>query len=292
MQLYLDQQPKADYKFYCSLLGLPDDAKREAVLHSYVQTNIKEILVQDLPTFLLTLDFIVYLMVFSSFAASVIKYCWWLFEPKYHTCPNNDYQWAVLSGGVYFLLREVIQAYSFYSIKFFMTYLRNPKNYFDMSCIIIMFLWPIFIIRHGKGHPPEENMKEVFRGLSALAAGYLCIIFFSFLGQIFPHFSFIVRMSVLVTKKLYSFLLVLAMIITIFALMFYIRFIGEQCGQFCTFYDSWLSVYNLIFNNYGPDKIFGCFNTSNTTTNDPPSCQPNPTFQPPFMPYGAVIYVL
>jgi hypothetical protein len=83
---------------------------------------------------------------------------------------------------------------------------------------------------------PESASKEVFHSSSFLAAGFLCLRLFSFLGQRFPHFFFIAQMSVLVGKKLTSFLAVVLLIITVFALMFYGMFLGSsECGEFCSF---------------------------------------------------------
>ncbi len=253
LQLFLEQEPKADYNFYCILHGLPGDEKRAATLHKYVQKKVKEELGYRIPTFILMLDFYIIVAVIASFGTAVTRYNQWLFsngDPP----PNIDVLlWVVIGGGIYFLLREVMQAFSFYSIGFFMTYLRDRTNHVDMICIVLMIVWPILMLKEC-----GTAQKEVFRSLSTLAAGFLFLLVFSFLKRISKDFAVFVQGLIAVSKRLSTFLVVLAIIITAFALMFYSMFIGaSDPGLFGDFGSSWFEVYNMILGNYGPDDIFG-----------------------------------
>lgn len=74
LELYFDQQPKATYRFYCVLQGLPDDKKQKAVLHCYVKTKLKEELGHRMLTFILMLDFYIISAVMACFGIAVTLY--------------------------------------------------------------------------------------------------------------------------------------------------------------------------------------------------------------------------
>jgi hypothetical protein len=113
MQSYLDQKPNADNNFYCLLQGLPDDEKKQAALHNHVQTKVKEELGHRMPTFILMFDFYMIVAVITCFGVAVTRYNQWLFSSGESPLNINGFLWFVISGGIYFLVREVMQAYSF-----------------------------------------------------------------------------------------------------------------------------------------------------------------------------------
>ena len=247
---YLEIVPYVDYKFYCILQGLPDKDKQTAALNKHVQSKIKEELSRLWPTFILMVDFDVIVVVITCFGISVTKYNNWLFGGP---PPNNSVPlWLVIVGGVYFFLRELIQALSFRSIGFFMTYIRSSTNLVDIICIILMFVWPILMLKEC-----GTTQKELFRCLSTLSSGFLFLLLFSFLRRISKDFAVFVQGLITVGKRLITFLVVLVIFITAFALMFYSMFIGN-CDRkpFDSFGASWFEVYNMILGNYQSFEIF------------------------------------
>jgi hypothetical protein len=229
---------------------------REAFRDDFVQEKIQEALQHRMPTCLLMLDFYIMLAVIICFGLAVTRYSKYLFDSY---LPNfNGLLVVVIFGGVYFFIREVMQVWAFQSIGYFMTWLKDPTNHVDVICIIIMLVWPSLILQKVVTQDSESSTKEAFRSLSTVATGFLYLLVFSFLKRISKDFAIFVRGLAVVAKQLLSFLLVSVIILTAFALMFYVMFIGyTDCGPFCTFWSSCFEVYNMILGNYGPDDIFG-----------------------------------
>jgi hypothetical protein len=219
-----------------------------------------------IPTCILMLDFYIILAVITCFGIAVTRYNKWLLIGGNHPPKVKGLLWTVISGGIYFLLREVMQACSFGSIKFLMTYLRNHTNHVDIICIILMIVWPSLMLKENVNSQSDPAIKEAFRSLSTLAAGFLFLLVFSFLKRISKDFAVFVQGLVVVAKRLFSFLVVLVIIITAFALMFYSMFIGScyPGDPFYNFGSSWFVIYNMILGNYGPDDIFGVNPANNT----------------------------
>jgi hypothetical protein len=189
----------------------------------------------------------------ACFGIAVTQYNQGLFCNSDTTPKVKGHLGFVISGGIYFLLREILQAYSFYSIGFFMTYFRDHTNHVVMICIIMMFVWPILMLEEC-----GTVQKEVFQSLSTLATGFLFLLVFSFLKRIFKDLAIFVQGLIAVSQRLISFLVVLVIIITAFALMFYSMFIGaSDPGPFGDFGSSWFEVYNMILGSHEPDDIFG-----------------------------------
>jgi hypothetical protein len=267
LQLYLQLKPKANNKFYILLQRLRDDDLKKAVLDSYVQDKIQEAVKKRLPTLILMLDFDFILAVLICFGIAVSCYNDYLYgDYNAYSCQTlsciyphlNTILGVVIFGGVYFLIREVMQILSLVSIGHFWTWLSDPSNFVDVICIVIMLVWPMLMITEAVERESSAAIKEAFRSSSTLAAGFLFLLVFSLLKRIFFNFAVFVRGFIIVFYNLSSFLVVLVIIITAFALMFYSMLSGSiECGAFCTFWSSWFEVYTMILGNYGPDNIFG-----------------------------------
>jgi ankyrin repeat protein len=284
ISMLFNAHPQADCNFFCFLHGLPDDIRNVVVRNSVVQNAVQKALGQRLPTFTLLLDFYWILIVIACFGTAVSWYNDYLFGdphepypmsclPQYDHCTQtsdclqyfkcihpklNILLWVVLAGGIYFFIREGLQALSLASIGYFKAWRKDPTNYIDLACIAIMLIWPILMLTQAVSRESGKATKEVFRSLSTLSAGFLFLLVFSFLKRALISFAVFVRGFVAVFKNLISFIVVLGIIITAFALMFYSMFVGSiECGQFCSFGHSWFEVYTMILGNYQPNDIFG-----------------------------------
>ena len=102
----------------------------------------------------------------------------------------------------------------------FQKYRNDPTNYIDLACIAIMLIWPIRMLTQAVSRESGKAAKEVFRSLSTLSAGFLFLLVFSFLKRALISFAVFVRGFDAVLKNLISFIVVLVIITTAFALMF------------------------------------------------------------------------
>ncbi len=269
LRSYLTLEPEVDHKFYCLLQELPGEERCAAFQNIDVREAVREALAQRLPTFILMLDIQIIAVVIACFGACVSWYNNYLFGDHYSAycqtqsvnCVHphlNILLWVVIGGGIYFLLRELMQALSLKSIGFFKTWWKDPTNYIDVVCIFIMLVWPSLMLNNTVKREYGTATKEVFRSLSTFSAGFLFILVFSFLKRVNIKIAVFVHGFIVVFYNLLTFLAVLCVIITAFATMFYAMFMGSiECGQFCTFWSSWFEVYTMILGNYQPNDIFG-----------------------------------
>jgi hypothetical protein len=119
-EIYLALNSEADVNFFCLLLGLPDAERKEVVRNDDVRRKVNKALGRRFPTFIFLLDLYVMVAVITCFGIAETRYNKWLFgviqDPdvkgllSLHTLLKT-----LLSGGAYFSLREIMQAFSFYS---------------------------------------------------------------------------------------------------------------------------------------------------------------------------------
>lgn len=206
-----------------------------------------------LPTLFLMLDSYFIVTALVCFGIAVTRYNNFLFSDiDIFPSEVNSLLWVVITGGIYYFIREVMQAYSFYSIGYFTTWLSDPTEHLDILCVLVMLVWPSLMLTQSVNKESSIALRELFRTSSTFAAGSLFLLVFSLLKRISFNFAVFVRGFVIVFINLFSFSLVLVITITAFALMFYSMFRGvNDCGQFCNFLSSWLEVYNMILGNYG-----------------------------------------
>jgi hypothetical protein len=267
LELYLQLQPEPNAKFYCLLNLLPTHEEKKAVLDSYVQEMIQEAMGGKLATIYLLSDVIKIILAITCFGLSVSRYNDYLFGDCFPSSADISCAYeknylrtsiVVLVCGVHFLMREGIQIVASISSGYFKTWWSDPSNLLDVINIFTMLFWPSLIISEKVNRESSLALKELFRSLSTLAAGFLFLLLFSFGKRISINAAVFVRGLLAVTKHLLSFLVYFVVIITAFSLMFFIVISGSSnCSPFCTFTSSWFEVYNMILGNYGPDDIFG-----------------------------------
>lgn len=246
--------------------------RKEAVLNDYVQERVKEAVRQKLPTCILLLDFYFIVSVIVCFGIAVSRYNEYLFQDpssceKVNCVYDNFHAFPAMAfgGGLYFLAREVMQILAVASIGYCKIWWSDPWNYVDVLCIVNLLIWPTLMITGSVNRESDASRKEAFRSLSSLASGILFLLVFSFLKRILCDFAVFVRGLIAVSKRLLSFFLALVIIITAFALMFFIMFRGSTtCLDFCSFESSWFEIYDMVLGNYGPEDIFGIENLSDT----------------------------
>jgi len=259
LQLYLQQEPEVNYSFYCLLQRLPEDEKKQALLSNYLQKEVNAALGHPLPTFILMLDFYWVMTVIPCFATSILWYMNYLFVENYIINPHfNILLWVVMSGGVYFYTREVIQALSLMHCGYFRAWLTHPTNYIEVVCITILFVWPCLMLTETISRESSGIKKEAFRCLSPLASGFLFLLLFTFFKRIFIIFAVFVRGFTVAFYKLLGYILILGFIVSAFALMFSALLIGtKECDPFCDYGESWFMVYTMMFGNFPTNAIFG-----------------------------------
>lgn len=259
LQLYFQYKP-ANYEFYCFLQKLSYRDRKKAVLDPHVQNKIENALKDpQLPTFILMLDLYFIVIALVNFGIAVTKYINYLWSDATTAAPNlSTSLWLVISCGIYFFIRELMQISSLVFIGYFSTWLKSTTNYVDIICIVIMLVWPSLMLSDIVNRESKASIKEVFQSLSALAAGFLFLLVFSFLRRISLEFAVVVRSLFYIFTRLYNLLLVLVIIITAFALMFYAMIIGnDDCGSYCDFVSSFFGVYDMILGSFGkPEGAF------------------------------------
>jgi hypothetical protein len=218
-------------------------------------------------TFYLLSDLVKINLAITCFGLSVSRYNDYLFGDYILACADVSCAYeknylrpslVVLVCGVHFLFREVIQIVAAFSSGYFKTWWSDPWNLIDVISVCIMLLYPSLIISEKVNRESSLALKELFRSLSTLGAGFLFLLLFSFGKRISINVAVFVRGLLAVTMHLLSFLVSFVVIITAFSLMFFIVISGSSnCSPFCTFTSSWFEVYNMILGNYGPDDIFG-----------------------------------
>jgi hypothetical protein len=251
LDLYLEYKP-ANYEFYCFLQKLTRNDRKKAVLNKHVQFKVENALKDhQLPTFILMLDLYFIVVVIVNFGIAVERYITYLSESPQELNADKSL-WFVICGGVYFIIREVIQIFSLVSVGHFSTWWKSKTNYVDVICIGIMLLWPSLMLSGVVNKDSDPAIKEAFQGLSALAAGFLFLLVFSFLKRTFLEFAVFVRGLCVIFIRLFSFLVVFVITITAFALMLYLLISSpEGCGSYCTFTSSFFEVYAMFLGNIG-----------------------------------------
>ena len=267
LELYLQLQPEPNAKFYCFLNLLSTHKQKKAVLDSYVQDKIQEAMGGKLATIYLLSDVIKITLAIICFGLSVSRYDDYIFGDCIPSSADISCAYkknyfrpsiVVLVCGVHFLMREGIQIAASISSGHLKTWWSDLWNLLDVINIFTMLFWPSLIISGKVNRDSSVVSKEVFRGLSTLAAGFLFLLLFSFGKRISINAAVFVRGLLAVARHLISFLVSFVVIITAFSLMFFIvRSGSSNCSPFCTFASSWFEVYNMILGNYGPDDIFG-----------------------------------
>ena len=135
LDMYLSARPTSSADFLSALQALPEWLRDGAVLNEHVQNVLNHKIVRRFPTCLLILDFyfLMIIIICTTINSKVIINHIYLKnkENEENTLPNR---WTLpvilqISGGVYFLLREIIQAAAMSSLGLFQSWLCDVENW-------------------------------------------------------------------------------------------------------------------------------------------------------------------
>jgi hypothetical protein len=259
LTLYLGAEPHASADFLTALQDLPDWLQDVAVVTPHVRNILNKKIVQRFPTSILMLD---------GYMLGLVIVCFEL------TSMNHiDYRFAgdpldtgtalslLYIGASYFLVRELVQIISLWSLGSLSAWFWDPTNWLDMSVIILVFYYAVCMTDDSLG-----ISDEAFRTGLAFTKGVLWISFISFLKSTLVEFSVFVGGVYYVLKRLAAFLMAVSIILLAFAQMFFIvytktdicDFTGEEVanGQacyfpYCKFRNSLLKVYTMMMGQVG-----------------------------------------
>jgi hypothetical protein len=83
----------------------------------------------------------------------------------------------VISGGIYFILREVIRAIFWVEIGCFNEWWKDPTSYVHIFFILVMIIFPGLMLTKAVNFHSSTAEKKAFQSFSALAA---CFFWFFF----------------------------------------------------------------------------------------------------------------
>lgn len=251
LELYLKANPRATSDFFTALQSLPRFLREQAVVTPFVQDVLNQKISKRFPTMMLMLAFYFIVLIIVSFGLAVsdaIDFRYKGLEPGKHF---QLYLYFLYLGGIFFLIREVIQMISLASMGLFKTWLFDGTNMLDVLCIIIVFFWTIVMQVGALKDTPQQ--KEAFRSGTAVSTGILWGLVLSFLKSTSIDFAVFVNGVFYVVQRLVAFLLALIIILVAFAQMFLTVFRGtEECATgepffaFCKFGTSLLWVYTMM----------------------------------------------
>jgi hypothetical protein len=278
LDLYLNAAPRATADFFTALQALPGFLRQQAVVTPLVQDVLNYKISKRFPTMILILDFYFIVLIIVFFRLAVSEAVNLRFPNEYFEIYGEEPQpltwWYLLFlyfGGLYFLLREIIQMISLASLGLFKTWLFDGVNALDVSCIFIVFFWAIVMQTNSMMCPQEQQGDTVciaddqFRSGTAVSTIFIWLLVLSFLKSTLIDFAVFVNGLFYVVQRLVAFLLALVVILVGFAQMFVTVFQGSpQCVEylslagedfdtrmdayfpFCDFWNALLKVYTML----------------------------------------------
>ncbi|EJK58127.1 hypothetical protein THAOC_21769 [Thalassiosira oceanica] len=220
LRFYLGASPCASTDLITALQSLPEFLKKGAVLNPMVQRVLNRKISKAFPTAVVLLDFAFYILVIVFFQLSVIGYL-----------RETENSLALLvplySAAIYFTLREVVQALSLASLGLFKTWLWDKQNWLDLVYILLIFFWTA-TMNAGVYRDGGVMSIDFLKVGTALSLAIFWVMVLLFLQSIIVGFAVFVGGVVYVLKRLRSFLFSLAIILFMFAQIFFTLYRGDQ----------------------------------------------------------------
>ena len=268
LKLYLKAGPKASSEFFTALQRLPFWLQDNAVVSPHVQSILNVKIAKRFPTSVLLLDGYVLIMLIACFeiasncaidarfsdtsgdaptsAAATLSDANSSVEP---VC-RPGFVYAVLAGGGYFFIREIIQAFALFNMGSGKSWILSLSNWLDAFMMGLVLSMGAAMINHDIMSP------DLFRTLAALTKGILWVSFILYVKSTLVDFAVFVGGVQYVLRRLVAFLVALTCVLLAFAFMFYYVFtmtpfcVPDDKGRYdfphCTITDSLLRVYSMM----------------------------------------------
>jgi len=279
LRVYLVAEPKPTADFLTALQDLPDWLQDVAVVTTHVRKILNEKIVQRFPTFMLFLDLFIYLclvVVFSLTSTAEIK--------ARYTSSDEDgdkYEFpeiltklivVLYLGATYFLIRELFQIVSLWSLGSISSWFYDPYNWLDVLVIVVIYYFSILMtigLSRENSHDfaiPDDS----FRSFAASTHFILWLAVISFLRTTLVDFATFVGGIVYVIKRLGAFSISLLILLMMFAQIFYFLYYEtEKCKKLinekeqldddyahCTFNRSMIKVITMMMGEIGSDNRY------------------------------------
>ena len=277
----LNAEPDPTADFLTALQSLPDWLGERAVVMPVVQNLLNEKISQRFPTAVLMLDFYVLVMTILFYFTSVQESINLRFDDTEGGDALSFKQVLPLYlGASYFTVREIIQIISLVSLKSFNIYLYDRSNAVNVFFVFLVFFWTVRM-NTGSGD------RDSFRVGAAVSTTILWVKLLAYLRNMLIDFAVFVGGVFYVVRRLAAFLTALTVILIAFAQMFHTTFQqtdyclnqpnadrdpvmvlhetrcdSNQIRPYCSFWDSFLSVYSMLLGEVDEDD----FSDSNMAT--------------------------
>lgn len=206
LKLYLAAGPKASSEFLTAVQRLPSWLQDHAVVSPHVQSVLNVKIAKRFPTSILLLDGYVLIMLIVCFEIASNYTIDVRFQeegdPPVEPFRGPGFAYAVIAGGGYFFVREVIQAFALLNIGSFKSWIFSPSNWLDLFMMALVLTMGAAMINI------EIMSRETFRNLAALAKGVLWVSFILY-GKCMLHHALII------ISLIHSLLLLVASTVTV-----------------------------------------------------------------------------
>ena len=264
LQMYLDAEPTASADFLTALQDLPDWLQDVAVVSQHVRSILNKKIVQRFPTSILMMDGYFLICIIVSFEIATYAHINSRFANSSGSKEANVLPALIFLfiGGTYFLLRELVQIVSLWSLGSISSWFYDTNNWLDTAVIVLVYYYAILMTNDDFG-----VSNETFRSGVAFTKGVLWCAVIYFLKSTLVDFAVFVGGVYYVLQRLAAFLLAVGVILLAFAQMFYIIYsespicnskalqeaaasatpVANYCPfPHCTFESSLLKVYTMM----------------------------------------------
>jgi hypothetical protein len=272
LAMYLAAEPVAPADFLTALQDLPDWLQDVAVVSPHVRNILNEKIVQRFPTSILLLDGYFLLAIIVCFEIATRNHI----DIRLGVPPAENHTQGSLVvlfiGGSYFLLRELMQIISLWSLGSLSSWFLDTTNWLDSAVIVVVFYFTILMT--------DDSFalisNDTFRNGVAVAKGVLWCAVIYYLKSTLVDFAVFVGGVFYVVQRLTAFMLAVCIILLAFAQMFFIVYIRSPiCATFppnvtatfpgsynvcqfphCTFPHSLFKVYTMMLGEIGDETRY------------------------------------
>lgn len=206
--LHADPDPTAD--FFTALHSLPRWLSEKAVIMAPVQELLNEKNSQRFPTLLAMIEFFALMVVIVTYSTNAVQYI------TLGRDFNRIHLIPLYLGVAFFILREIIQIRSLFSIKSFRSVLFNPFYWINFSFCGLVLCWTIIMTittSNDDSFKTGYKYDDLFRTGTAFTCIILCFKVLAFLRNMSIDFAVFMAGVVFVVKRLIPFYICLACIL-------------------------------------------------------------------------------